>query len=81
MLNKKYMGTFAFAVAFVSLMMLAGNFAYAQKEPKGPDLPEIQAYNPPVCPTCKSKVATRTKGKVTAPMAMHCPDCKKKQRS
>ena len=35
MLNKKYMGTFAFAVAFVSLMMLAGNFAYAQKEPKG----------------------------------------------
>lgn len=78
MLNKKYMRTFAFVVAFVSLMMLAGNSAYAgEKEPKGPDLPELQAYNPPLCPTCKSKVATRIKGKATAPVAMHCPDCKK----
>lgn len=79
MLNKNFVGSFTFALAFVGLMMLVGNFAYAQKEPKGPDLPEAQAYNPPVCPTCKSKVATRTKGKVTAPVVMHCPDCKKER--
>ena len=77
MLNKSFIGTVAFALVFVCLMMLVGNFVYAgEKEPKGPELPEIQAYNPPVCPTCKSKVATRTKGKVTAPVVMHCPDCK-----
>jgi hypothetical protein len=77
MLNKKFLGIVAYAFMFVSLMMLVGNFAYAEKERKGPDLPELHAYNPPLCPTCKSKVATRTKGKVTAPVVMSCPDCKK----
>ncbi len=78
MLNKNFMGRVVFAVAFVGLTMLAGNFVHAgEKQRKGPDLPELQAYNPPVCPTCKSKHATHTKGKVTAPVVMHCPDCKK----
>ncbi|KHE92697.1 MAG: hypothetical protein K8F52_08650 [Candidatus Scalindua rubra] len=79
MLKKNFMGRVVFAVVFVSLTMLLSNLTYAQKEPKGSALPETQAYNPPVCPTCKSKVATRTKGKVTAPIVMHCPDCKKER--
>jgi hypothetical protein len=79
MLNKKYMGTFIFAVAFVALIMLVGNLAYAQmaKERKGPELPEITALPMPMCPTCKNVPAKHTKGKVTAPVVMDCPDCKK----
>jgi hypothetical protein len=77
MLNKSFMGTVALAVAFVSLTMLVGNFAYAQKEAKGPKLPEHpEALMPPQCPSCKTTVATHIKGKVTAPVVMSCPDCK-----
>ncbi|MFQ5714903.1 MAG: hypothetical protein ACE5GU_12805 [Candidatus Scalinduaceae bacterium] len=78
MWNKKFLGIIAAVVAFVSLTMLVGNFAYAEKEPKGPELPETKALNLPTCPTCKSVPAYRpTKRRVTAPVAMICPDCKK----
>lgn len=77
MLNMNFIKTFAFVIAFIGLVMLLGNCVYAQKEPKGSDLPAIQPYNPPVCPTCKSKVSTRPKGMIAAPVVMHCPDCKK----
>ena len=78
MLNKKFLGIVAYTFMFVSLIMLVGNFAYAQKEPKGPKLPEhAEAVMPPECPTCKTVHASHTKGRVTAPMVMSCPDCKK----
>ncbi len=61
---------------FVSLIMLMGNSAYAEKKPKGPELPE--ALGLPICPTCENVVhAKHTKGRVTAPLVMNCPDCKK----
>ncbi len=72
------MGTVACVVTFVGLTMLVGNLSYAEeKHPTGHGLPELQALNMPVCPTCKSEFATHTKGKVTAPVVMSCPDCKK----
>ncbi len=75
MLNNKFIGTVAYMVMFVSLIMLVGNFAYAEKEPKGPELPESMVL--PICPTCENVVpAKRPKGKVTAPVVMNCPDCK-----
>ena len=74
MLNKKFLGKVAFVVAFVSLTMLVGNFAYAQK--KGTELADVPATTLPVCPTCKNVSASHTKGKTTAPMVMVCPDCK-----
>jgi DNA-directed RNA polymerase subunit RPC12/RpoP len=78
MFNNNGMRIVAYAFMFVSLMMLVGNFAYAQKEPKGPELPEhAEAVMPPECPTCKTVHASHTKGRVTAPMVMSCPDCKK----
>jgi hypothetical protein len=77
MLNKKFLGIIAAVFAFVSLMMLVGNFAYAgEKQPKGPELPEAKALKLPVCPTCKKVPASHTKGRVTAPLVMSCPDCK-----
>jgi hypothetical protein len=76
MLNKSFTGTVAFVFAFVSLMILVGNFAYAQKEAKGPEIPEALGF--PICPTCENVVpAKRPKGKITAPVVMNCPDCKK----
>lgn len=79
MLNNKFLGTVACAVTLVIVMMLAGNFTYAEeKQPKGTGDSELQALELPVCPTCNSKVETHFKGKATAPEVMHCPDCKKK---
>ena len=78
MLNKKFIGIVAYGFMLVSLIMLMGNFAYAQKEPKGPELPEHpEAVMPPECPNCKTVHASHTKGRATAPMVMSCPDCKK----
>jgi phage FluMu protein Com len=75
MLNRKFLGIVASTFMFVSLMMLVGNSAYAEKEPKGPELPE--ALGLPICPTCENVVpAKHTKGRVTAPLVMNCPDCK-----
>ena len=76
MLNKKFLGIVAYTFMFVSLIMLMGNSAYAEKKPKGPELPE--ALGLPICPTCENVVhAKHTKGRVTAPLVMNCPDCKK----
>ncbi len=76
MLNKKFLGIVAYTFMFVSLMMLVGNFTYAEKEPKGPKLPE--ALGLPICPTCENVVpAKHRRGKVPAPVVMKCPDCKK----
>jgi hypothetical protein len=57
-------------------MMLVGNFAYAEKKPKEPGLPEA-ALTLPVCPTCKNVPASHTKERKTAPLVMVCPECKK----
>ncbi len=76
MLNKKFLGIVAYTFIIVSLIMLVGNSAYAEKKPKGPELPE--ALGLPICPTCENVVpAKHTKGRVTAPLVMNCPDCKK----
>ena len=73
--NNKFLGIVAFAITFVSLITLVGNSAYAEKKPKGPELPEASAL--PVCPTCKNVPASHTKGIVTASLIMVCPECKK----
>ncbi len=37
-----------------------------------------EALGLPICPTCENVVhAKHTKGRVTAPVVMNCPDCKK----
>ncbi len=74
MLNNKFIGIFA--ITFVSLTMLVGNFTYAdEKLPEGAE--PSKALNLPTCPTCKKASASRTVGKVLAPSVMVCPDCKK----
>ncbi len=76
MLNNRFIRIFALAIAFVSLTMPVGNFAFADEmQPEGREL--FDAQNLPTCPTCEKVPARHTAEKVIAPLEMVCPDCKK----
>ncbi|GAX59087.1 superfamily II helicase [Candidatus Scalindua japonica] len=76
MLNNRFIGIFVLTVAFVSLTMLVGNFAYAgEKQPEGTGPSEALIL--PTCPTCKNASAGHTEGKAIAASVMVCPECKK----
>ena len=87
MLTKKFTGTFAIAVAFVSLIILVDNFAYAKEEEHKHKVPHkrIEAGSPsekstmeyPVCPHCKEvRLTSNTKRGIVAAKKMECPHCK-----
>ncbi|MDR4503289.1 MAG: hypothetical protein MRK01_00675 [Candidatus Scalindua sp.] len=87
MLEKKFIGTFAFVTAFVSLMILMGDFAYAKEEEHEHKVPHrsVEAASPsekptmeyPVCPHCKEvRLTSNTKRGIVAGKKMECPHCK-----
>lgn len=80
MLNKKFVGIVSFAVISVSVMILGGNFVYAEEETHKHSekalAPEHKTVEPPMCPTCKQVRLSPVKGKTLAAMPMVCPDCK-----
>lgn len=87
MLSKKFIEIFGLAVAFVSLMILMGSFAYAKEEGHKHKVPHrsfeeaspsekpIMEY--PVCPHCKEvRLTPNTKRGIVSAKKMVCPHCK-----
>jgi hypothetical protein len=69
------------AIVFGGTIIVGNTLSYAEKdkhehaeEITGRTLPKLKL---PLCPTCKNVPVGPQKGRVTAPMAMTCPDCKK----